>query len=221
MSRKPQVLVLGGPDYQTLFESDGWDVTTKYKAAKNVDLVCFSGGTDINPSIYNQPRHHRTQYSDLTRDRQELAIFQKCVKHDVPMVGICRGAQLLCALSGGSLIQHATNHDTWHTCYLPIIGKDITVSSSHHQMMFPWDVDHIMIGYARGRSTCYQGADEKGTTDITHPSMFGDDEGIIEPEIVYFPETRALCHQPHPEWMQDESEYRQFFFETIDTFLEI
>lgn len=193
-----KVKVLGGGDYKRLFEEeDGFEVDND-----QFDLVCFTGGTDINPNIYNHKRHPLTSPSDTYRDENEVYLFDFCTYHGIPMVGICRGAQLLCALSGGSLYQHVENHGRSHSIQTDI--GEMVVTSSHHQMMNISSVENVkVLGYTDPLSYTYEtgdGPQEAPERDI---------------EVAYFPSTRALAHQPHPEWMNINSPYRRFFFKTI------
>lgn len=202
-----KVFVLGGNDYRSMFVEAGYDTDC---TPDNADLICFTGGTDINPAIYDQSRHHTTDIPDIQRDNHEVGIFKFAVLNNIPMVGICRGAQLLCVMSGGSLIQHIEGHGMSHemTTY---DGRKMLVSSSHHQMMdIRNPADAVLLGYAESRSKSYL----TDTRELS-PSQMGDKDI----EVVYFALTNALCHQPHPEWMDNRSAYVDFFFETINVLL--
>lgn len=199
-----KVLVLGGGSYRSLFEEEeGYEVSDDL----DFDMVCFTGGTDINPDIYGDRVHRFTSRSDTQRDQHEVTIFHHCKKHGIPMVGICRGAQLLCALSGGKLYQHVTRHGESHQIVTP--EGEMVVTSSHHQMMDVSRVRNVeVIGYASPRSTTY----ETGDGPQPHPKK--------DIEVAFFPETKALCHQPHPEWMDTQAPYRRFFFKTVKLYLQ-
>lgn len=196
------VLVLGGGDYCRLFEEEGYEVVDDGP----VDLVCFTGGTDINPSIYGDRVHRYTSRSDTRRDKDEVELFHRCRKRGIPMVGICRGAQLLCALSGGRLYQHVDGHNEHHMINTP--AGDMVVTSSHHQMMDVSRVKNVdILGWAEPISSTYEtgeGPQKPPRKDI---------------EVAFFPDTMCLAHQPHPEWMDIQSPYRRFFFNTIENYL--
>lgn len=204
------VHVLGSGLYETLFKEEGFKVVDCIEST--TDLVCFTGGTDVDPSLYSSKRNLKTSHSDYQRDKIEQEIFKKCIKLSIPMVGICRGAQFLCVMSGGKLFQHVENHCVSHNMYTTK-GDEYVVTSSHHQMMDIRDhKNYKLIGYANGRSPVY----EDGWGNIKKK-----DQPLLEPEVVYFPDTDCLCHQPHPEWMGSNSPYREFFFETLETYLGI
>lgn len=198
-----RVKVLGGGDYIRMFDQeDGYEVVED----DSFNLVCFTGGTDISPAIYGEQYHPYTMASDRKRDQREVDLYRYCQKRGIPMVGICRGAQLLCALSGGKLYQHVDNHNESHLIHTP--EGEMVATSSHHQMM---DVSAVktaeIIGWAEPRSSSYHRA--KGTVEAPKKDI----------EVVYFPRTRSLAHQPHPEWMDTDAPYRQFFFKTIKNYL--
>lgn len=66
----------------------------------------LTGGGDIDPSAYGGARHTTNYGIDNERDAQELAIARCLIDHAVPTLGICRGAQILNVVEGGSLIEH-------------------------------------------------------------------------------------------------------------------
>lgn len=98
------------------------------------DILILEGGTDINPEIYGEKRGRYTQSPDRQRDEVEIALFNSAVFSGIPILGICRGAQLACALSGGKLIQHIENHTRSHEVVTEE-GESYTTSSCHHQAM--------------------------------------------------------------------------------------
>src|SRR5207342_243294 len=72
----------------------------------SLDGVLLSGGSDIEPSVYGEERHPRTQDADVERDLFELALARRAVERDVPLLAICRGIQSLNVALGGTLHQH-------------------------------------------------------------------------------------------------------------------
>lgn len=63
------------------------------------------------PDLYGESRHLRTEEVDRRRDDAELAVLRACLKYGLPVLGICRGAQILNIEAGGSLIQDITDYD--------------------------------------------------------------------------------------------------------------
>ena len=71
-----------------------------------IDGLILAGGSDIDPSCYGAERHPETKSTVLERDRVELALTRRAVERDMPVLGICRGMQLINIAFGGTLIQH-------------------------------------------------------------------------------------------------------------------
>jgi len=73
---------------------------------KLLDGLLLAGGADLDPSLYGAKRHPATEPGSLDRDRFELALCRAAVEVDLPLLGICRGMQVLNVAFGGTLIQH-------------------------------------------------------------------------------------------------------------------
>lgn len=70
-----------------------------------VDGLIVVGGPDVDPSLYGQAPHPATKPQPL-RDRHDSALIRAALGHELPLFAICRGAQLLNVVLGGTLIQH-------------------------------------------------------------------------------------------------------------------
>lgn len=78
------------------------------------DAVLFTGGADIHPATYGHRPGDRLEPVDPLRDQVELAVMRRALERDLPVLGICRGFQLLNIAAGGTLHQHlpdAVGHD--------------------------------------------------------------------------------------------------------------
>jgi putative glutamine amidotransferase len=71
-----------------------------------IDGLLLAGGSDIDPSFYGAEPHPQTTGTVPERDRFEIALARRAVQRDVPVLGICRGMQLLNVTLGGTLLQH-------------------------------------------------------------------------------------------------------------------
>jgi putative glutamine amidotransferase len=69
-----------------------------------LDGLILSGGGDIDPAHYGQPRHPTNYLIDSERDAFELMMARLAVTHDLPVLGICRGAQVLTVAHGGNMV---------------------------------------------------------------------------------------------------------------------
>jgi len=70
-----------------------------------LDGVLLPGGGDVDPAYYNALKHPKTGQADDARDHVELNIARWAVNDDLPLMGICRGHQVLNVALGGTLIQ--------------------------------------------------------------------------------------------------------------------
>lgn len=71
-----------------------------------LDGLILAGGVDLSPSCYGADPHPQTEQWDPERDQTEMGLLQAALSWPHPVLGICRGMQLLNVVSGGSLIQH-------------------------------------------------------------------------------------------------------------------
>lgn len=72
---------------------------------KILDGIIFSGGADINPTLYGEEFKNGIGVVSLERDRGEFLILEEFIKTGKPILGICRGHQLLNVFMGGTLFQ--------------------------------------------------------------------------------------------------------------------
>lgn len=73
---------------------------------QRLDGLCLPGGVDVDPAHYGETRHPSLGQVDAARDTTELALARWALAADLPILGICRGIQLLNVAAGGSLYQH-------------------------------------------------------------------------------------------------------------------
>ena len=172
------------------------------------------GGSDIHPNLYlrdNVASHVGRTLSQ--RDQAEAKLFAKAVDAGLVILGVCRGAQLGCALTGGILIQDVRGHNYDHLISTSD-DRNFAASSIHHQMMFPWAVEHELLAWTQySKSDRYVGLTDAEFERIPR-KKFGDDEELpIEPEVVWFPTTKCLAIQGHPEMMQIDCKFNEYIRE--------
>ena len=82
------------------------------KLVSQIDGLLGSGGYDIDPHYYHEEPHQKLGTVTPRRDEFEYALFKKALEHNKPILGICRGMQMLNVAAGGSLYQdiYAQNH---------------------------------------------------------------------------------------------------------------
>src|SRR5258706_1847982 len=177
------------------------------------DLILFAGGTDVNPELYGEKRGKHTSEPDIPRDEFEGEIFR--TYPDNPKLGICRGAQFLNVKNGGKLVQHVEGHNASHMIYTAD-GRQIASTSVHHQMMIPSPKGKL-LAWASGLSRYYFDGENK---DSWGRRLGVDDFGkFMEPEVIWYPKTRSLCIQGHPEYLTPEHEFCKYSIELVNKLL--
>src|SRR5262245_24070299 len=86
------------------------DIDRLRKDPASIRIVFFCGGADVSPSLYGERPASRTLGVEVARDQQERELFLRARAANLPMIGICRGAQFLCVMAGGRLCQHLDGH---------------------------------------------------------------------------------------------------------------
>ena len=191
--------------HKELLNSLGDTINIDVSHLKNKPYVIFWGGVDVNPALYGEKASPYTQRPNTQRDLLEVAMAKYCVKHNIPMVGICRGSQLLNVFNGGILCQDITNHTSSHMMKT-FDGREIRVNSTHHQMMLPGK-DAEVLGTAHRPS--------KGLYNDSHHDL------SFTYEVVAYPKTKTLCIQYHPEWLPEDSDAVLFAKEMAEQYLGI
>jgi putative glutamine amidotransferase len=80
------------------------------EALELIDGLLLAGGADLDPASYGQAAHAETRDAVPERDAFEIALTRAAIERDVPVLGICRGMQLINVALGGTLIQHLPEH---------------------------------------------------------------------------------------------------------------
>ncbi|HEY3050650.1 MAG TPA: gamma-glutamyl-gamma-aminobutyrate hydrolase family protein [Gaiellaceae bacterium] len=71
-----------------------------------LDGIIFSGGSDLDPALYEAEPHAETDTAQVERDRAEMALLAAALERDMPVLAVCRGSQVLNVARGGDLVQH-------------------------------------------------------------------------------------------------------------------
>jgi putative glutamine amidotransferase len=75
-----------------------------------VDGLILAGGRDIGPAAYGAEPHPATDQPHALRDAFEIALARRAMERDVPLLGVCRGMQLMNVARGGTLVQDLPAH---------------------------------------------------------------------------------------------------------------
>ena len=121
-----------------------------------LDGLVLSGGADIDPSLYGAEPDPRTVGSRRERDRFEIALARRALERELPLLGICRGMELLNVACGGTLDQHLADADL----HVHTPGE----FSDHDVRLEPGSLAASAVGAERVtvRSHHHQGIDELG-----------------------------------------------------------
>jgi len=80
-------------------------------ALPDLDGLLLPGGWDVDPAFYGEPKDDKVGPIDRELDETELRLFQQAREKEIPVLGICRGQQVINVALGGSLVQHLEDHD--------------------------------------------------------------------------------------------------------------
>ena len=156
-----------------------------------LDGVVISGGSDVDPSFYGHDPHPRLGSTEPDRDQWELDVIATAIQGGVPLLGICRGAQLLNVHLGGTLTQHVELSDgVGH----PRFDDDRAIRC-HRVCLVPGTLAHSLFG------------DELSVNSLHHQTINADapnatvsgraDDGVVE--VIEVPGRDVLGVQWHPE----------------------
>jgi gamma-glutamyl-gamma-aminobutyrate hydrolase PuuD len=143
----------------------------------SVDGLLFTGGSDVDPHLYGQARDPNAGLRlSPHRDRWELGLLKASLERDMPVLGICRGMQLLNVAFGGSLIQDVPGHRLQKQ-------NDNRESGYHHVYISPGSKLAAILGsggFVRVNSLHHQGLREPQKAATLMASVYSLEDGLIE-----------------------------------------
>ncbi|WP_029112456.1 gamma-glutamyl-gamma-aminobutyrate hydrolase family protein [Mycobacterium sp. URHB0044] len=156
----------------TLLPPQPVDADIADRVLDGLDGLVITGGRDVDPATYGQAPHPSTDPPARERDAWELALVGRAVERGIPLLGICRGAQVLNVALGGTLHQHLPDviGHNWHqagnavfntstiqtvpgTRLAALIGESTDAQCYHHQAISElgkgliataWDPDGVV-----------------------------------------------------------------------------
>jgi len=161
-----------------------------------VDGLVLSGGGDIDPGTYGQEPAPELDVIDPARDAFELALVHEALERHMPVLGVCRGHQLLNVALGGTLIQHV----------------DALTEVLHQEKARPSHVIHQVHITAGSLLSAVVGTEDLGVNTLHHQVVqesgaglqvvARSSDGFIE-AVEGVGDLRVLGVQWHPELLQD------------------
>ena len=97
-----------------------------------IDGLVLTGGRDVDPAAYGHARRPTTDEPATDRDAWEFALLQGALARRLPVLGICRGAQVLNVALGGTLHQHLPDR-LGHNRHQALVGESTDAQCYHHQ----------------------------------------------------------------------------------------
>ena len=171
----------------------------------HLDGILFSGGGDIDPIYWHEPPHPKLGLIDPMRDTFEFALLHVALRQDLPILGICRGVQVMAAATGGDLWQDipaqcpgslAHQQPVGSPRHLPVHDVSVSPDSLLARILWPENSDRHLLSV---NSFHHQAPRNCGR--IFSAVAFSAD-GLLEALAIpdaYF----ALGVQWHPEDMTD------------------
>ncbi len=160
-----------------------------------LDGLILAGGHDVDPAAYGADRHPATKITVPERDEFEIALARRAIELDMPVLGICRGMQLLNVALGGTLQQHI---------------PDTLGHEEHRRIPGSFDgSDHDVALEPGSRAALAAGEELHGTKSHHHQAVDTIGDGLVVtgqstldelPEAIEAPaRTFVLGVQWHPE----------------------
>jgi putative glutamine amidotransferase len=176
------------------------------------DAVVIPGGNDLHPGWYDQTPHSSVDLStvDIEFDRFQLHWTRWALANDKPLLGICRGMQVLNVAAGGNLVQDVAHHTSPELLNDPSRRRE----PAHGMQVAPGSRLHDILGsdYIRVNSIHHQAVDRIGAD--FHPVAWAPD-GVVEAIEGRISRWQRGV-QFHPEDMQESAPFQALFQSLVE-----
>lgn len=169
---------------------DGADVIS---VVNKIDGLLLIGGHDIDPRFYEMDPHPSIAETYRRRDESELAYFYEAFDRDLPILGICRGHQLMNVALGGSLIQDLPSERPAAICHRQQAARSET---THKVFMSPGKLHNIFGADSFFVNSFHHQAVDRIADELVEASVSSD--GINE-ALEHKAKRYCLSVQWHPE----------------------
>lgn len=161
-----------------------------------IDGLIISGGPDVSPEQYNQHPGPMTVEFYPNQDETEIGLISEALERDLPLLGVCRGMQILSVVHGGTLHQHlddtpgheghggydgtSTDHSViveQDSLLCSLMGESFSVNSTHHQgVSNPGSLTISAVAGHDGLIEAVERRDKKFCLGVQwHPEQYGHD----------------------------------------------
>jgi putative glutamine amidotransferase len=175
------------------------DEETLHALLTRLDGILFSGGEDIDPLLYRESPHEKLGAVSTARDTSELTCFRKALSMRIPILGICRGLQLINVAMGGTLIQDLPSQAPSAASHLLPEDAALPLESCTHRVKIkPDSALAEILGTASipANSRHHQAVKELGTGLVANSWT---EDGIVEGFELASGDQFLLAVQCHPE----------------------
>ena len=169
----------------------------------HIDGYIFTGGDDVNPAIYDEDKLPHCGDINHLRDELEMKVFKAAYDANKPILGVCRGFQLINSLLGGKLYQDLIIEfgGINHRMERPYSNYE------HYVKVLENTPLHNIAGDKMGANSCHHQGIKVLSNELA--PMAVSEDGLIE--AFYAPERSYLWgFQWHPEMLVDESSQKVF-----------
>lgn len=184
----------------------------------SLDALLLSGGGDVNPQHWGEAPHEKLGVVDDDRDAFEMALFHTALARDLPVLGICRGSQVMAVAAGGSLWQDlpsqyhsAINHHQPDARHIPTHTVEVTAGSLLARILQPDAGESGAPLTLHVNSFHHQAAKSYGTLlSAIAASTDGLPEALVAPGATF-----VLGVQWHPEEMAETDPLQARLFSAL------
>lgn len=195
------IAAVGGLPVQLTRDADPVEMVSR------LDGLVMTGGADPDPSLYGEDPHPELGEVEPGRDEWELALIRAALQRRLPMLCVCRGAQLLNIALGGTLVQHldeAGGHALWTTlrsdrCHTVRISSGSRLAALYGEVVATNSLHHQAVGRP-GAGVIVTGRAED---DVIEGFELDDRPEVLA--VQWHPE--MLAEQPDPAfaWLVDQA----------------
>lgn len=176
----------------SMFSYFGWGLVKNPYLA---DLICLEGGVDVEPKLYGEG--NTDSHTSFVKDITTLGLIKIAEMCNIPIVGICRGGQMLNVVHGGKMVQHIEGH-TFKNHSIRVVSE----SGSSYTLEHKFKADH------------HQGiVPPKSLVHFPMGPIFWAPDGVCEGWINK--DAKVFVYQPHPEWEDLGSPEQKIFMDYL------